>query len=133
MRPMFMRTCIPVTLFGLWLAVQTSLAQVTDDRDSILHPGDTERPIPLGKKLAANVWLDQKEIWTSPFRMHARDAKWWVGFGAATAALIATDRQTSTVFENSAGQVTWGNRLSRVGASYTLIPLVAGFYGYGAL
>jgi hypothetical protein len=112
---------------------QPSPAQVADTRDSIYYPGDTERLPPLGKKLAANIWLDQKEIWTSPFRMHAKDAKWWIGFGAVTAALVATDRRTSTVFENSAGQVSWGNRLSKVGASYTLIPLVAGFYGYGAL
>jgi membrane-associated phospholipid phosphatase len=63
--------------------------------------------------------------------MHASDAKWWIGFGAATAALIATDHTTSTSLENSKGQVTWGNNISKIGAAYTLIPLVAGFYGYG--
>ena len=128
-----MRIGIPLTILGLWLAVQPSSAQVADTRDSIYYPGDTESLKPLGRKLAANIWLDQKEIWTSPFRMHAKDAKWWIGFGAVTAALIATDRRTSTVFENSRGQVSWGNHLSNVGASYTLIPLVAGFYGYGVL
>jgi membrane-associated phospholipid phosphatase len=29
--------------------------------------------------------------------------------------------------------VAWGNNLFRIGASYTLIPLVVGFYGYGLL
>jgi len=79
------------------------------------------------------VLLDQKEIWTSPFHMHAADAKCWIGFGAVTAALIATDHQTSTIFENSKGQITWGNNISKIGASYTLLPLVAGFYGFGVL
>jgi hypothetical protein len=88
---------------------------------------------PLLWKLGGNILLDQKEIWTSPFHMHAGDAKWWIGFGAATAALIATDHTTSTALENSKGQITWGNNVSKIGAAYTLIPLVAGFYGYGVL
>jgi len=103
---------------------------VQDARDRIYYPGDTEGVKPLAKKLVGNILLDQKEIWTSPFHMHGNDA-WWLGFGGATASLIATDHRTSTVFENSKGQITWGNNLSNIGASYTLLPLVAGFYSYG--
>jgi membrane-associated phospholipid phosphatase len=102
-----------------------------DPRDRIFYPGDTERVKPLARKLVGNTLLDQKEIWTSPFHMNAADAKWWIGFGAVTVALIATDHRTSTVFENSSGQVAWGNNLSTIGTSYTLLPLIAGFYGYG--
>jgi hypothetical protein len=108
-------------------------ASSLDSRDRIFYPGDTERLKPLGRKLLSNILLDQKEIWTSPFHMRTKDAKWWIGIGAVTGALIATDRHTSTVFENSKGQITWGNHISRIGASYTLIPLVAGFYGYGVI
>jgi membrane-associated phospholipid phosphatase len=104
-----------------------------DARDRIYYPGDTESFKPLMLKLGGNVLLDQKEIWTSPFHMHAADAKWWIGFGAVTAALIATDHQTSTALENSKGQITWGNNVSKIGAAYTLLPIVAGFYGYGVL
>ena len=104
-----------------------------DSRDRIYYPGDTESVKPLLWKLGGNVLLDQKEIWTSPFHMHAEDAKWWIGFGAVTAAFIATDHQTSTVFENSKGQITWGNNISKIGAAYTLLPIVAGFYGFGVL
>jgi membrane-associated phospholipid phosphatase len=106
---------------------------IQDARDRIFYPGDTERWKPLARKLAGNVLLDQKEIWTSPFRMHARDAKWWIGIGGVTAALIATDHSTSTAFNNSRGQISWGNNLSRMGASYTLLPIIAGFYGYGVV
>jgi hypothetical protein len=65
--------------------------------------------------------------------MRNEDSKWWLGFGATTAALIATDHETSTALENSSGQVAWGNGLSQIGAAYTLIPITAGFYGIGVL
>lgn len=102
-------------------------------RDRIFYPRDTENPKLLPRKLLRNVLRDQKEIWTSPFRMRATDAKYWIGFSAVTAALIATDHRTSTAFENSKGQLAWGNDLSKIGASYTLLPIVAGFYTYGVL
>jgi len=103
-----------------------------DPRDRIYYPGDTESAKPLARKLVGNILLDQKEIWTSPFHIHKSDAPWWIGFGALTGVLIATDHQTSTLLENSKGQVSWGNSISKIGASYTLIPLVAGFYTFGA-
>ena len=103
-----------------------------DVRDRIYFASETESIKPLGRKLFRNILLDQKDIWTSPFRMHSNDAKWWLATGAVAAALIGTDKRSISMFENSKGQVAWGNRLSRIGASYTLIPLVAGFYGYGA-
>ena len=106
---------------------------IRDRRDRVYYPDDSERWKPLTRKLIGNILLDQKDIWTSPFRMSTQDAGWWIGLGGATAALVATDHSTSTAFENSRGQVTWGNNLSRIGASYTLIPLVAGFYGFGVL
>ena len=100
--------------------------QPLDNRDLIYYPSDTESPIPLGKKLVKNVLLDEKEIWLSPFHMHRKDAIWWIGIGAVTTALIATDKQSSKIFENSAGQITWGNHISNLGSTYTLIPVVAG-------
>ena len=105
---------------------------LSDERDRIYYPGDTESAKPLTRKLAGNILLDQKEIWTSPFHMHKSDAPWWIGFGALTGVLIATDHQTSSLLENSKGQVSWGNGISKIGAGYTLAPLVAGFYTYGA-
>lgn len=105
----------------------------TDARDRIFYPGDTERLKPLSHKLSMNLWMDQKEIWTSPFHMRKRDVKWWLLVGGATAALIATDTRTSNVFENGRTQVRWGNRISNVGAVYTVIPVTAGFYGFGVL
>jgi membrane-associated phospholipid phosphatase len=106
---------------------------VLDNRDRIFYPGDTEHLKPLGRKLVLNVLLDQKEIFTSPFHMTRESARLWLIFGAATGGLIAADRRIADSFENSKGQVRWGGRISNIGASYTLIPLLAGYYGYGIL
>jgi membrane-associated phospholipid phosphatase len=106
---------------------------VEDPRDRIYYPDDTESAKPLARKLFGNILLDQKEIWTSPFHMTKDNAGWWIGFAAITGALIATDRTTSNWLENSKGQVRWASHVSNIGASYTLIPIVAGFYTYGVL
>jgi membrane-associated phospholipid phosphatase len=104
-----------------------------DSRDPIFYPGDTESFKPLVRKLGANIWLDQKEIWTAPFHMRRRDAPWWILAGAGTAALIATDHKTIDTLPNRPGQIAAANNVSQIGATYTVLPLIAGFYGYGAL
>jgi len=102
-----------------------------DRRDRIFYPGDTERAKPLARKLVLNILLDQEQIFTSPFRMNRHNAPWWLLSAATTAGLIAADRHIADSFENSNGQVRWGGRISNIGASYTLIPIVAGSYAYG--
>jgi membrane-associated phospholipid phosphatase len=102
-----------------------------DRRDRIFYPGDTEKIKPLGRKLLLNIFLDQKEIFTSPFHINHDNAKWWLLSAVATAGLIAADHRIADSFENSNGQVRWGGRISNIGSSYTLIPLVAGSYAYG--
>jgi membrane-associated phospholipid phosphatase len=104
-----------------------------DNRDPIFYPDDTERPVPLLRKLGGNILLDQKEVWTSPFRMNRHNAGVWIGFAAITAGLVASDHWSSNQLENSAGQVRWANRVSNIGSVYTVIPVAAGFYGLGVL
>jgi membrane-associated phospholipid phosphatase len=106
---------------------------VSDARDPIYYPGDTEHLKPLGKKLLSNVWLDQKQIWTSPFRMNRHNAGWWLVFGGATAALLATDHRTANALENAPTQVRVGNDISKIGSAYTVVPIAAGFYLTGVL
>jgi membrane-associated phospholipid phosphatase len=121
-------------LAALPVAGQTAAGAATDDsRDRIYYPGDTENVVPLTKKLLSNIWLDQKAIWTSPFHVDRSEAVEWLGFTAITAGLVLTDRRTTHIFENSQGQILGGNAASRLGASYTLAPEVAGFYLYGVL
>ena len=126
--------CVAVVLTPRAARAQAdSQAPGEDRRDRIYYPGDTESAVPLITKLVKNVALDEKEIWTSPFHPTKEQAAQWLGFGAVTAALIATDRRSSKIFENSQGQVNFGNGVSKIGASYTLLPEVAGFYLYGVL
>jgi membrane-associated phospholipid phosphatase len=74
---------------------------------------------------------DQKNIWLAPFHTAKKDIKYWVIFGAATGALIATDKWTVKQLPNSASQVRLGNYTSNIGAAYSLVPLSAGFYFLG--
>lgn len=105
---------------------------IVDRRDRIYYPDDTERPKPLLRKLFLNIVLDQKDIFTSPFRVNRHNAVQWLVPMAVTGALIASDTHIANAFENSSGQVRWGGRISDIGASYTLVPIVAGSYVYGA-
>ena len=103
-----------------------------DRRDRIFYPDDTERPKPLLRKLFLNIAFDQKDIWTSPFHVNRENALEWLIPMAAVGALIPADTHIANAFENSRGQLRWGGRISNIGAAYTLIPIVAGSYVYGA-
>ena len=84
------------------------------------------------RKLFLNIVLDQEDIFTSPFHINRHNALEWLVPMAMTGALIASDTHIANAFENSHGQVRWGGRISNIGASYTLIPIVASSYVYGA-
>jgi membrane-associated phospholipid phosphatase len=103
-----------------------------DRRDRVFYPDDTERVKPLARKLFLNILYDQKDIFTSPFHANRHNALQWLVPMAVTGAFIAGDTHIADAFENSRGQVRWGGRISDIGASYTLIPIIAGSYVYGA-
>jgi membrane-associated phospholipid phosphatase len=102
-------------------------------REEACYLTETEPLKPLGKKFVKNFLLDQKDIWTSPFRMKRNDAKWWLLFGTATGVLIATDHWTSRQLPNTNDQTKFSARVSNVGALYTVVPLTAAFYLGGVL
>ena len=126
----FPRPCPPGLQNGQ-SALPAEASSDLDKRDRIFYPGDTERLGPLGRKLLLNILLDQKEIFTSPFRMNRHNAPVWLLSAGTIAGLIVADQHIANAFENSSGQIRWGGRISNIGASYTLVPLVAGYYGYG--
>src|SRR5713101_4096553 len=57
----------------------------------------------LESQFLKNVLRDQEAIWTSPFHLHGRDARWLAPLGLGTAALIATDRDTGDEIGESRG------------------------------
>jgi len=83
------------------------------------------------KDLPKNLWKDQKAIASSPLHINRDNAKWWILFGAGTAALLATDRTVSDHLPQSNTQLRVSKWASRAGADYTIYPLTALFYFYG--
>ena len=88
----------------------------------------------LESRFFANILSDQRAIWTSPFHLNRGDARWLAPFSLATAALLATDR-------NSAGEMAEGGNnqarlriskyVSRGGDLYTTGTVAATFYFVG--
>jgi membrane-associated phospholipid phosphatase len=104
-----------------------------DARDRVLYSTETEHFKPLTKKLVQNIWMDQKDIWTSPLHIRtAEDAIPWILVGAGTGALIASDHWSARQLPNTVDQVAISRDVSQVGAAYTVLPITAGFYIGGA-
>ncbi len=77
------------------------------------------------------IFYDQKAIWTSPFHTAKKDIKWWLIFGGATGALIATDKYVSKNAPDTPALRTLGTDVSYLGEAYTLLPIASGFYFMG--
>ncbi|MFL6354482.1 MAG: phosphatase PAP2 family protein [Bryobacteraceae bacterium] len=135
---------VAVKLFALIALVSTGYAQSSqapttsdprpaplDARDRNLYAGDNAVDRSTARKLISNICLDQKDIWTSPFRMHKSDAEWWALVGAGTAALIASDYTISKQLPNSGSSVSIGTDISRAGQVYSVYPFAAGLFGLG--
>jgi membrane-associated phospholipid phosphatase len=104
-----------------------------DARDRVLFADETERIVPIAKKLTRNILMDQKDIWTSPLHMSRADAASWLVIGGVTGGLIASDHWTARQLPNTVDQVTISKDVSQLGAVYTILPATAGLYIGGAL
>jgi len=120
---------------GLWaIPARPQETQESEDaRDRVLYSTETEHFKPLVTKVARNVWMDQKDIWTSPLHIHTvEDAIPWILVGGTTAAFIASDHWTARQLPNTVDQVAISKDVSQLGAGYTIVPIAAGFYIGGA-
>ena len=132
-------------LAGLEEPVRAQTGQIDSTSRPVRSPAALEEPVcaqtgridrpqtVTWRRLFRNVCQDQKGIWLSPFRAHRQDAKWWVLFGSATGALIATDTWTSKQLPNTRDQIRVSGIVSRPGAAYSLIPGVVTFWAAGAI
>ena len=101
-------------------------------------PSPTPSPTPQSSKTPTlesqffkNVLRDQKAIWTSPFRLHGRDARWLAPLALGTAALIATDRRTGDEVGESTSQLNASRIVSYAGSAYGVGAIAASFYCFG--
>ena len=116
------------------LAVPAAFAQQKRDMaDPAPYSDNPQPPQDSVKGFVKDIAHDQKQIWTSPFRMTRQNAKWWLIFGAATGALIATDRRSAQQLPNTKDQLAVSGRVSQLGAVYSLVPIAGGLYLGGVL
>ena len=86
------------------------------------------------KNFLKDTWLDQKAIWSAPFRMNREQlVKIALPLAAGSAALFATDADAMTVLPNTPDQVRWSKQVSRIGAVYTLGGIVSGTMVVGSV
>jgi membrane-associated phospholipid phosphatase len=105
---------------------------------SIVLPKANQSPTTQAKRTPSlesrffkNILSDQKAIWTSPFRMHERDARWLAPLTLTTAALVATDRHTAGALGEDKTRLTVSRDISQIGAAYTTAGIAATFYLIG--
>src|SRR5437867_5772164 len=78
-----------------------------------------------------NILRDQVAIWTAPFHLHERDARWLAPIGLGTAALIATDRRTGDEIGEERSQLHASRIISYGGSTYGVGSVVLTFYLVG--
>jgi membrane-associated phospholipid phosphatase len=129
-----------MTLRGLAVFIVTmTIAVPAMAQDPVQEPPKQENPPEpeshgtrlRWQDIPGNVLHDQKAIFTSPLHINRDNAKWWILFGAGTAALIATDQKVSDNLPQDNTQLKISRWASRLGADYTIYPLWATFYLYG--
>ena len=101
-------------------------------------PSSTPSPAPQASKTPTlesqffrNVLRDQVAIWTAPFHLHERDARWLAPIGLGTAAFIATDRRTGDEIGESHRQLNVSRIFSYAGSSYGVGSVALTFYLVG--
>jgi membrane-associated phospholipid phosphatase len=94
------------------------------------------QPEPHGTRLRwqdlpMNVLRDEKAIFTSPLHINRNNARWWILFGGGTAALIASDQKITNTLPQTTRFTTPSRWTSKLGATYTILPLWGTFYFVG--
>ena len=122
-------------LFSMVLSTVFFLAVISAQAQA---PSPTPSPTPQSSKTRTlesqffkNVLRDQEAIWTSPFRLHGRDARWLAPLALGTAALIATDRRTGDEVGESTSQLNASRIVSYAGSAYGVGAIAATFYCFG--
>jgi membrane-associated phospholipid phosphatase len=85
----------------------------------------------LEKQFFKNILSDQKAIWTSPFHLRGRDARWLAPLGLVTAGLIATDQSTGDEIAESTRQLNVSRTVSYAGSDYGVGGVALAFYVVG--
>ena len=122
-------------LFGMVFSTILFLASFgTQAQTPLASPSPTPQPSAtptLERQFFKNILQDQKAIWTSPFHLQARDARWLAPLGLGTAALIATDQSTGDEIAESQKQLNASRIVSYAGSAYGTGGVALAFYLVG--
>ncbi len=92
----------------------------------------TPSPSPsLEREFFKNILRDQKAIWTAPFQLERRDAKWIVPGSVGLMALFTTDRITGDEMFEATRQVRTSHNVSHAGSISGLSAIATTFYLIG--
>src|SRR2546426_2354508 len=97
-------------------------------------PSPTPKPAAtptLERQFFKNILADQKAIWTAPFHLHGRDARWAAPLGLGTAALMVTDRRLGDEIGKFHKQLNMSRIVSYAGSGYGVGAVAATFYLVG--
>ncbi len=100
----------------------------SNDNSQTAKPGNSVNP---AKQFFRDLIDDQKEIWTSPFRIKSGDNRWLIPFAAVTATLIASDRRASRKLTRGEDPLEASSAISRAGSGYATFGAAAAFYAVG--
>src|SRR5256714_948934 len=115
-----------VIILALVFANLAAQAQTPDPSPTPAAPKPT-----LESQFFKNILSDQKAIWTAPFHLQRRDARWLAPIGFGTAALIATDRRTGDEIAESRSQLHISRVISYAGSTYGVAAVTGAFYFAG--
>lgn len=113
----------------VWLGIGSARAQ-TPSASPSPAPQASATPT-LERQFFKNILRDQKAIWTSPFHLRGRDARWLAPIGLGTAALIATDRRTGDEIGEFHDQLDFSRVVSYAGSDYGVSGVALTFYLVG--
>jgi len=85
----------------------------------------------LERRFFRNLLRDQRDIWTMPFHLQGKDARWLVPLAVGTAALISTDRRTAKGIGDNATRLSASRQISKIGIGYAAAGTAAAFYLVG--
>ena len=119
-----------IILSGVMFSAAVSIRAQAPSASPSPTPSASPSPT-LESQFFKNILRDQKAIWTSPFHLHGRDARWLAPLGLGTAALIATDRRTGDKIGKFHKQLNVSRYVSYAGSGYGVSSVALTFYLFG--
>ena len=114
---------------------KTHEGQTSSDPTSESEQAPSTQPVICGPahlvRCLNDIASDQAGIWTSPFRLHTKDALWLLPFAGATAVAIHYDARAQQELGVDKSRIDASNAISQLGATYTVLGASGAIYAIG--